>query len=108
MIQKTAQENRYLVTIFCKDKLSLRALAEYDLDLVGHSSVRTGADETFNFCIDGILNADQIDLLVRKGYEVRIRESTLKRQFTPVSIIDAETWMKEAENNFNRTHQKIK
>lgn len=91
---------RYFVKIEAPDRRALVSLNKMGLDLFGHTSVAATAtlrkaEQPPNFTIDGLLDMEQVERVVRAGYRVTVEEESSKRAIGATNVIEFQQWLKE-------------
>lgn len=93
---------RFFVKIEAPNKRALLELGKMGLDLFAHTTVaaaaglRTrGAGEHVGMVMEGLLDMNQVEQLVRLGYRVTVEEDASRRARAAQNVIEFEQWLKE-------------
>jgi hypothetical protein len=87
-------DSRFFVTVVAKSKDALLNLREYELDLFRQTSKVTEREE---YVIDGLLSLEEIERLVRDGYEVAVRRHAEQRTPAQTEIVSFQEWLDRLE-----------
>jgi len=85
--------SRYFVTVYARTADDLRRLQQFGLDLFPQTAKRGSAEDSSHpFDIDGLLNIDEIQTLVEKGYQVRL-EDTVEARSHRGEPLEFDAWL---------------
>lgn len=95
--------SRYFVEIEAPGRRALVDLGKLGLDLFRHSTVTVASNvraaaatnAPVNMTIEGLLDMNQVEKLVKAGYVVTVKEEASRHTSAARNVIDFEQWLKE-------------